>query len=1712
MKKQNVLIIKLITLVVLMSACTKSRKAELADEQKSSVFAISEFGEASESSEYTAELIATDDSVDNSSNSLQAFNVESKARLHSHSVEVPNRMKFMFENLPVSNATEKKFKITFSVDKDYVTAYKISGKVAELSLLEKSIAVTAKELKIVSRAGKASAGQIKALSDERKSAQSEKNEIKSGKKAGVLLVPLFKYRIENYGIIERAKNELKEDTSRLIVKRTDWKDATHLQLSPQMDSRLVIGLNVGQSKQLKQIYSEAKLDNQITTAGQLQQKISVGMKFISENTKVYTRLDADRLLVYEITDTSKLNESQLRLLKNNAGNQTILSCQDRAVAAYIKNTDKNCAIVLTAVIPVAYKTAKLSEENDSGGTSDRIELEDVPRNQSIGLIEIRENTAARQVDISSNGILDPNSSIKLSDIKGEFYYRRTFESASNMFMGRTGTSGDLAIVSFELEDNRIVVRNQKSLISYTGQGPKDREELMSFPVSYFKMQTTDEMGNLLTVPVPQKSTKEKADYALIDWTNNTVPDAVSPLAFYSGGSCFAANSSLKVTDTDMRLEKDGVLNYSLSGSYTVKPTANCVAMADVNSAYWKGSYQFNFNVTERISFMKHKNPAADVQFSQNISSMAQEAFNFGVFTLADKVTGNGALDNRDGSEKYMPIIHDFRNGKKLRYYLGGINNPAVTDAERRQILVEGAQQVIAEWNKSLKLAFRGTSLERAEDYLELIIENQDTGHLGDLDRNYIWLNELPAENGLLGVAQPAANPRSGTIQAANVIIYTGNTFEQTRTLLKLTKLSREYEQNIEKYKAELIEQVKKQQEVQKKATAVHASGDATVPAGVTTESVEEKADFTVKNLDKIIESLQLDNKKVKAAIKGLKTNPNIAGAKKLRTLLSQDFLKQYQKSKKTTYPINNLTFIKKMTDVAVQKAYANNDNLLELELNKAMLETGGLDQDIKQILIKRSQMLQAAVQFDENNQNRPGCFMYARNDIQDKALTLDADPHVNLMRNFKSAFMSTLSHELGHAFGLLHNFKASTDKANYEFKDEKTGRNYSSIMDYITDVDQHYAGPGPYDVHAIRAAYTGMVEAGDLMAKHKVFGALKADQNNLVSIADILKTANASSLVHFNKDTLNREGVIKFYEQCSEGGLSESALCAQFDSGSSATEIVQNLIADYNRGYQLRNYVHDKILFSTAEKIQIINRSISQFRKIRSYLDEAIMTLVLGTGLPKEQSGKIVMDRLNAAKLGYIFFHELIRTPDAIGKDGKAISQSDLKARLKPVLYKYSRTKADGKGKEEVQDIKILEARSVNDINMTRDKIDTIGIGFDKAFAMMFLLQASAPKTDTEAVANSSISYINFEQWILGIQDPTESITMHTLMQILSKNLAGGFFAPSDQFENFDFRELDMSVRVNRFMADQTAVGAIIGLDQAAKEGFDSYAQMFKVGKSTVAQAPKDRYNVIKQGNDRSLSDSRVLFAAQNAAGADALVTVATKNEYYMSLKSDLSKQMLELYQADAAYRTPINKIKAEICSKGKETDACKAAMEKSTEDYLKENEELQKLKEKADELAAALVAKLRELNKESGLIITEEMDAEDSALNLANQVEQMREVLAINVDMILTVKSVLESVPVEQVRPILENIKKVFEQIRAKNDELGDVHLIALSFSVISDLAKNVPVTLKNGQQITVSDTDLISVLVDSAKLADDLELQMSVIEKLSMLTGIVDEDAILK
>lgn len=175
----------------------------------------------------------------------------------------------------------------------------------------------------------------------------------------------------------------------------------------------------------------------------------------------------------------------------------------------------------------------------------------------------------------------------------------------------------------------------------------------------------------------------------------------------------------------------------------------------------------------------------------------------------------------------------------------------------------------------------------------------------------------------------------------------------------------------------------------------------------------------------------------------------------------------------------------------------------------------------------------------------------------------------------KTAVLAVLIHEMGHSFGLGHNFKASSDKKNYYQSIEELKKYFpqtpiqekteiaktSSVMDYLPiDVLQPTSYLGKYDLAALRFIYRDQVEAED---GEKPFLSL-----NIPSTPDLQEVPLTDTILAQKKK----------YSHCSDS-LEESSsadlLCAKRDHGSNPLEIVQFTIDKYKRRLNSIRYRYD---------------------------------------------------------------------------------------------------------------------------------------------------------------------------------------------------------------------------------------------------------------------------------------------------------------------------------------------------------------------------------------------------------------------------------------------------------------------------------------------------------------------------------------------------------
>ena len=180
----------------------------------------------------------------------------------------------------------------------------------------------------------------------------------------------------------------------------------------------------------------------------------------------------------------------------------------------------------------------------------------------------------------------------------------------------------------------------------------------------------------------------------------------------------------------------------------------------------------------------------------------------------------------------------------------------------------------------------------------------------------------------------------------------------------------------------------------------------------------------------------------------------------------------------------------------------------------------------------------------------------------------------------KEKLLSTLIHELGHNFGLRHNFYGSYDKANFKKMTTIFGETIlaqsSSIMEYTAWDEDRLTEAGPYDIAAIRFAYGNQVE---------------------------LKDGSIHTLTTSDQDLKSLQ--LKPYLYCTdeEAFLGLNPLCRMNDSGTNPKEIVDFYIRNFERLRDAQKYRRAKQNITSADAYaNYVNQNT--FLPLRALYDE----------------------------------------------------------------------------------------------------------------------------------------------------------------------------------------------------------------------------------------------------------------------------------------------------------------------------------------------------------------------------------------------------------------------------------------------------------------------------------------------------------------------------
>ncbi|ENM5888443.1 zinc-dependent metalloprotease [Vibrio mimicus] len=234
-------------------------------------------------------------------------------------------------------------------------------------------------------------------------------------------------------------------------------------------------------------------------------------------------------------------------------------------------------------------------------------------------------------------------------------------------------------------------------------------------------------------------------------------------------------------------------------------------------------------------------------------------------------------------------------------------------------------------------------------------------------------------------------------------------------------------------------------------------------------------------------------------------------------------------------------------------------------------------------------------------------------------------------------YAKTLVHELGHNFGLRHNFKGSNDANNYFAQSElaehglRTVPGYSSIMDYNPSMLNALAVFGPYDLAALRFGYKRQVEAqktvinGDnTQSVTKVYLHAGTFDEQLRQEA-LNPFASPSSLTYDGAikalETVHPDKPMRDFLYCTDGNVSLNDDCNRHDEGRNRAEIMAFKLESYEDNYYKRTLRGMSDRFSESTAMKYAERRVSEFMDWRNSLHifDRYQNLVFTTPLSNVQ-------------------------------------------------------------------------------------------------------------------------------------------------------------------------------------------------------------------------------------------------------------------------------------------------------------------------------------------------------------------------------------------------------------------------------------------------------------------------------------------------------------
>lgn len=271
----------------LLVACAKPRDPAFPEGTADQIFSVAELG--SVNGEGSATITTSEAKTLSPAQQSRALYEKGIVKVNAFSFSGTSRLRFMFEDLEVSGRPEQTLRLVFGLGKDFLTVYKVVTNAEELTAFEKALAVSPEQVKIELESQKTG----------------EPVPARKAIEGSSALVPLFKYKVEDAGIVERTKNENKEETAILKLRKTKFAMATHIKLKNEAAERIMILPSKEKKVEQEEVYLSEIISKARMSAGQLRDELGVTTT-LEDNSAVALSLEEKELKIALITADQKI--------------------------------------------------------------------------------------------------------------------------------------------------------------------------------------------------------------------------------------------------------------------------------------------------------------------------------------------------------------------------------------------------------------------------------------------------------------------------------------------------------------------------------------------------------------------------------------------------------------------------------------------------------------------------------------------------------------------------------------------------------------------------------------------------------------------------------------------------------------------------------------------------------------------------------------------------------------------------------------------------------------------------------------------------------------------------------------------------------------------------------------------------------------------------------------------------------------------------------------------------------------------------------------------------------------------------------------------------------------------------------------------------------------------------------------------------------------